>query len=85
MAEASLTQTERLSTVPHNSHQLAFTMKFAAKLSTQLIYRLVLVKNVNLNSVQPKNILICKKAAVLVGWKVLVRAYLENLIAAVFV
>ena len=32
-----------------------------------------------------KNILICMTAAVLVGWKVLVRAYLENLIAAVFV
>ena len=76
MAEASLTQTERFSTVT----------RFAAKpSSTQLIYRLVLVKNGNHISVQPRNILICKKAAVLVGWKVLVRAYLENLIAAVFV
>ena len=44
------------------------------------------MKNVNLISVQPRNILICKKAAAaLVGLKVLVRAYLENLIAAVFV
>ena len=36
-------------------HQCAFTMRFAAKLSsTQLIYRPVLVKNGNLISVQPK-------------------------------